>query len=179
MGAGAACTQERVCIGTAGPASQSALRGAELGPPVPQRGGLTLMNAAAQGWRRGPNQYCPPPSLEKECRSVCVCWWGKRGAARQTDTDRWSHPHPGGRRGGCAPPVHHMWLPAAAHSVRDQLWWQLGRWGGSAMGPRGQGGGQGEDRRAWERRGQGAGEERRLRLFSGYNTRRERGDRNA
>lgn len=103
------------------------------------------MNSAVQGWEKGtkpiPSTTFPGEGTQ-ECMCVCVLGrgWGEgMGVAKQTDTDRWSHPHPVGPRGGCAPPVHHMWLTAAAHSVRDQLWWQLGRWGVSAMGPRGAG----------------------------------------
>ena len=63
-------------------------------------------------------------------------------------------PPPLGPRGSCALPVPHMWLSAAAHSVSDQLWQQLWRWGVSTDRSQGsRGGGQGEDRKGLGRAG--------------------------
>lgn len=103
---------------------------------------------------------------------ACVCY-------RQTDTDRWSQPPPSLAPGvACVPPALHMWLPAAAHSVSDQLWQQLWRWKVSARwvpeerGRRARGGQEGPGMS----RGWGEGEARRLRLFSGWNGEQESGD---
>lgn len=66
---------------------------------------------------------------------MCICY-------RQTDKDRWSH-HPTPAPGEAVHRLlHTCGSPAAAHSVSDQLWWQLWRWGVSSDGSQEAEGGQ-------------------------------------